>query len=166
MKNLAFVQRSQGSYWVDDGFPVRNLFSYNDIAQELSPFLKLDYAGPTQFGPTAQRRGVGPHPPPGFETVTIVYDGGVSHRDSSGGGGPFELVQLWVNLPARRKMAAPAYQPITADQIPTVPLPGAGSARLIAGECQGVQGPFVMNSREEIVQAIHDFQTGRFGPLD
>ncbi len=39
------------------------------------------------FPPTKQRRGVGEHPHRGFETVTIVYEGEVEHRDSSGGGG-------------------------------------------------------------------------------
>jgi redox-sensitive bicupin YhaK (pirin superfamily) len=105
--------------------------------------------------------------------VTIVYEGGVSHSDSSGGGGTigpgdvqwmtaasgliheeyhspefartggaFEMVQLWVNLPARDKMAAPGYQGITADQIPDVALPdGAGCARIIAGSYAGRDGP-------------------------
>src|SRR5207302_10176053 len=53
----------------------------------LSPFLLLDYAGPAEFPPSDRRRGVGDHPHRGFETVTIVYDGEVEHRDSSGGGG-------------------------------------------------------------------------------
>ncbi|MBU7573563.1 MAG: pirin family protein, partial [Hydrogenophaga sp.] len=57
-------------------------------------------------------------------------------------GGPFEMVQLWVNLPARDKMAAPGYQGITRDQIPQIDLPdGAGTARVIAGELLGTQGP-------------------------
>ena len=47
----------------------------------------LDYGGPVVFDPTTQRRGVGAHPHRGFETVTIVYDGEVTHRDSTGGGG-------------------------------------------------------------------------------
>jgi redox-sensitive bicupin YhaK (pirin superfamily) len=133
----------------------------------------LDYGGPTRFEPTTQQRGVGQHPHRGFETVTIVYDGEVSHRDSSGGGGTigpgevqwmtaasgivheeyhgerfaktggaFEMVQLWVNLPARDKMAAPGYQGITREQIPEVALPdGAGTARIIAGELLGAKGP-------------------------
>src|SRR4051812_24524015 len=87
MKKLAFIQTSQDRHWVGDGFPVRTVFSYNDIAEEMSPFLLLDYAGPAQFSPTEQKRGVGEHPHRGFETVTIVYDGEVEHRDSSGGGG-------------------------------------------------------------------------------
>jgi hypothetical protein len=57
-------------------------------------------------------------------------------------GGPFQMVQLWVNLPARDKMAPPGYQGITAAQTPTVDLPdGAGTARLIAGSLLGAQGP-------------------------
>ncbi len=87
MKKLSFIKKSNGSHWVGDGFPVRNIFSYNDIAQEMSPFLLLDYAGPAQFPPTREKKGVGEHPHRGFETVTIVYDGEVEHRDSSGGGG-------------------------------------------------------------------------------
>lgn len=57
-------------------------------------------------------------------------------------GGPFRMVQLWVNLPAKDKMAPGGYQGITAADIPTVDLPGgAGTARVIAGELLGAQGP-------------------------
>ena len=74
-------------HWVGDGFPVRSLFSYDTLGAHISPFLLLDYAGPHHFGPTKDRRGVGEHPHRGFETVTIVYDGEVEHRDSAGNGG-------------------------------------------------------------------------------
>ena len=173
MKKLAFIKRSNGSHWVGDGFPVRSIFSYSDIAEEMSPFLLMDYAGPTDFPPTGHKLGVGQHPHRGFETVTIVYEGGVSHRDSSGGGGtigpgdvqwmtagagliheeyhsreyaekggPFAMVQLWVNLPAKDKMTDPGYQGITADQIPEVVLPqDAGKARIIAGQYGEAVGP-------------------------
>lgn len=57
-------------------------------------------------------------------------------------GGTFEVVQLWVNLPARDKMAAPHYQGLTAEQIPSVPLAGdAGLVRVIAGRFGEAQGP-------------------------
>ena len=57
-------------------------------------------------------------------------------------GGPFEMVQLWVNLPARDKMTPAGYQAITRDRIPTLPLAdGAGTVRLIAGERDGQHGP-------------------------
>src|SRR5246500_787648 len=74
-------------HWVGDGFPVRSLFSYDLLGGDVSPFLLLDYAGPHHFAPTTERRGVGQHPHRGFETVTIVYDGEVEHRDSAGNGG-------------------------------------------------------------------------------
>ncbi|MDO6461852.1 pirin family protein [Granulosicoccaceae sp. 1_MG-2023] len=172
MRQVAFIKRSDGGHWVGDGFPVRTIFSYNDIAGEVSPFLLLDYAGPHHFEPTTQKRGVGAHPHRGFETVTIVYEGAVSHRDSAGGGGTigagdvqwmtagagviheefhsedfarrggdFEMVQLWVNLPAKDKMTGARYQSIADAQIPRVSLPGeAGTARLIAGEYDGTRG--------------------------
>ena len=160
-------------HWVGDGFPVRSLFSYNSLGQHISPFLLLDYAGPHYFGPTTERRGVGQHPHRGFETVTIVYDGEVEHKDSTGNGGvigpgdvqwmtaaggilheeyhspafartggPFKMVQLWVNLPAKNKMAPGGYQGITNAEIPVVELPGDfGVARVIAGDFEGTRGP-------------------------
>lgn len=286
LKQIQGVYSAPRPHWVGDGFPVRSLFSYGDHGAQLSPFLLLDYAGPAQFPPAERPRGVGVHPHRGFETVTIVYEGEVAHRDSTGAGGligpgdvqwmtaasgilheefhspgftrtggAMEMVQLWVNLPARSKMEPPGYQNILDAQIPSVALPGgAGRVRVIAGafdghkgparthtpmdvwdlrltqgktvrlplekghtaalvvlagtvlvngeavarEAQLVQfqrdgealeieansdakllflggepieepvvghGPFVMNTREEIVQAFHDFQSGRFGRM-
>lgn len=74
-------------HWVGNGFPVRSVFDYNGLGQELSPFLLLDYAPSYQFPPATERRGVAGHPHKGFETVTIAYQGELEHRDSSGGGG-------------------------------------------------------------------------------
>ena len=173
MKQVRFKRHNPRTHWVGDGFPVRSVFSYTDIAGEISPFLMMDYASPTEFPPTEQRKGVGEHPHRGFETVTLVYEGEVEHRDSAGGGGtigkdevqwmtaasglvheefhgrdyartggPFEMIQLWVNLPARLKMSAPAYQSITRDTIPSVDLAdGTGKIRVIAGDFNGVKGP-------------------------
>jgi hypothetical protein len=56
-------------------------------------------------------------------------------------GGTFEMVQLWVNLPAAQKMSAPRYQGITKEQIPSVKLGAESYARVIAGELNGVRGP-------------------------
>lgn len=86
-KNILGRYGNNRGHWVGDGFPVRSLFSYNTLGQHISPFLLLDFAGPHHFDPTTQRRGVGQHPHRGFETVTIVYDGEVEHRDSAGNGG-------------------------------------------------------------------------------
>ena len=171
MKKVESVLTSQGGHWVGDGFPVRSLFSYDREAQENSPFLLFDYAGPYNFPPALTPRGVGQHPHRGFETVTIAYEGEVAHRDSTGGGGtirpgdvqwmtaaggiiheefhspaftktggPFRMVQLWVNLPARDKMTKAGYQGIASNDIPVVTLPG-GTARIIAGELAGAKGP-------------------------
>ncbi len=87
MKKILGVYSSPKQHWVGDGFPVRTLFSYQTLGQHVSPFLMLDYAGPAEFAPASRRRGVGQHPHRGFETVTIVYQGELEHRDSTGSGG-------------------------------------------------------------------------------
>lgn len=57
-------------------------------------------------------------------------------------GGALEMVQLWVNLPAKDKMTDPGYQSILDRDIPAVALPnGAGMVRVIAGEYAGHSGP-------------------------
>jgi redox-sensitive bicupin YhaK (pirin superfamily) len=86
-KAVLGVYPSPQGHWVGDGFPVRSLFTYDDLGQHLSPFLLLDYAGPAEFAPADRPRGVGEHPHRGFETVTVVYQGEVAHRDSVGNSG-------------------------------------------------------------------------------
>lgn len=173
MKKVIGVYRNQNMHWVGDGFPVKNLFSYDRLGQAISPFLLLDYAAPYNFSPTTAQHGVGSHPHRGFETVTLAYQGEVTHKDSSGGGGTiqagdvqwmtagsgvvheefhssnfaeqgglFEMVQLWVNLPAKDKMTTPRYQAITHADIPRIELEhGAGHLRVIAGQFGELQGP-------------------------
>lgn len=65
------------------------------------------------------------------------------HEESfSKKGGPFEMVQLWVNLPAKDKLTAPKYQPITADQMSKVTLPdNGGVVNIIAGNLNENKGP-------------------------
>jgi quercetin 2,3-dioxygenase len=87
MKKVLGLYSSPRPHWVGDGFPVRSLFSYDSLGQHISPFLLLDYAGPHDFAPAQRPRGVGQHPHRGFETVTIVYQGELEHRDSTGSGG-------------------------------------------------------------------------------
>jgi hypothetical protein len=172
-KRILSVHGNPNQHWVGDGFPVRTLFSYGAEARDVSPFLLLDFAGPAIFPAGTTPRGVGAHPHRGFETVTIVYEGEVSHRDSTGqggtigpgdvqwmtaasgilheefhspaftrSGGPFRMVQLWVNLPAKHKMNQPGYQAILDAQIKSIELPGgAGRARVIAGTFDGTRGP-------------------------
>lgn len=81
------VYEPGSTHVVGDGFHVRNLFPSNEIDRDVSPFLMLDYAGPTFYPATDHPRGVGEHPHRGFETVTIVYQGRVAHRDSAGNSG-------------------------------------------------------------------------------
>ncbi|RUZ75611.1 pirin family protein [Mesorhizobium sp. M7A.F.Ca.US.006.01.1.1] len=73
--------------------------------------------------------------------------GGILHKEFHSQaftrkGGPFEMVQLWVNLPAKDKNIAPSYQTLLDRDIPSVELPnGAGKLRVIAGEYEGKHGP-------------------------
>jgi quercetin 2,3-dioxygenase len=87
MKQVERVERTAEAHWVGDGFPVQTLFSYQPRADANDPFLLLDYAAPREFAPAAKPRGVGAHPHRGFETVTIVLQGEVEHRDSAGNHG-------------------------------------------------------------------------------
>ena len=249
----------------------------------LDPFLFLNHHGPQVY--PAGNRGLpfGPHPHRGFETVTFILEGELSHLDSGGhesviraggvqwmtagsglvhaelspesfkrNGGSLEILQLWINLPARLKMTKPAYVGLEAGDVPSVAFEGGTLAlvserwdsiegpispladirlmlvRLRAGGASDIpvaagrtiflysvtgkaevggtpvpehhlaelgadgdgvsiraatetlilfghgapfgepivsHGPFVMNSREEIVEAVQDYQAGRFGGL-
>jgi quercetin 2,3-dioxygenase len=62
-------------------------------------------------------------------------------QESNREGGPFQMVQLWVNLPAKDKMTAPKYQAITNGEMGRVGLPLGGEVEIIAGEFDGVKGP-------------------------
>lgn len=171
-KTVKRIIQNIPQHWVGDGFPVRSLFSYSG-GNQFDPFLLLDYAGPYEFEPANHKRGVDVHPHKGFETVTILYEGELAHRDSSGGsgelgpgdvqwmtaasgivheefhserftkqGGMLEMVQLWVNLPAKDKSSPPKYQDLRKDSFPRMPLPNnAGEVRVIAGELNHAKGP-------------------------
>ena len=162
-------------HMVGDGFRVSNYIpGPQNFAHETSPFLVLDYNAPWQTPAGGiHRRGVGAHPHRGFETVTIVYEGELEHRDSSGAGGKIgagdvqwmtaasgviheefqtdqftknggtqHMAQIWVNLPAKYKMSAPKYQSVTKDNIGVYPVDKNGSiTRVIAGNFKGIQGP-------------------------
>lgn len=173
MKEVLGIYHPGSTHMVGDGFPVRNLFPSNDLDRVVDPFLMLDYAGPRHFAGTDHPRGVGEHPHRGFETVTIMYEGAVAHRDSAGNagvigpgdvqwmtaasgvvheelhearwakqGGTFRAIQLWVNLPQRDKMSPPTYQTLLNADIPSVALDGgAATVRVVAGTFQGHNGP-------------------------
>lgn len=170
-RTIQRITQGTGHHWVGDGFHVNSMFSYHNDSG-ISPFLLLDYAGPTDFPPSNNPRGIDQHPHRGFETVTIVYSGEVEHRDTAGNkgkigpgdvqwmtaasgvlheekhstdftkkGGTLEMVQLWVNLPAKDKMSAPRYQELLKKTIPIVKLSNnQGQVRVIAGQLGGVNG--------------------------
>jgi len=172
MRKILGTYSAPRAHWVGDGFHVRSMISPQMHGEHLSPFIMLDYAAPKSYAPTTARRGVGQHPHKGFETVTIVYDGVLEHRDSTGAGGTIgpgdvqwmtaangilheefhskafaksggnmEMVQLWVNLPAKDKGAKPGYQTLLDKDIASVELPrGAGRVRVIAGDFDGHKG--------------------------
>jgi redox-sensitive bicupin YhaK (pirin superfamily) len=87
MKKVVSIERKPSAHWVGDGFPVRTVFSFDTLGYRISPFLLLDYAGPAEFVPANHPRGVDEHPHRGFETVTVVYQGELEHRDSAGNHG-------------------------------------------------------------------------------
>ncbi len=171
-KKVEAVLASPATHWVGDGFPVSSVFSPQTVQNHLSPYILFDYAGPAEFKPANAPRGVDSHPHRGFETVTVVFQGELEHRDTAGNsgsigpgdvqwmtaasgvlheekhskkftreGGTLEMAQLWVNLPARSKMAAPGYQTLLNEEIPSIDLPArAGTARVIAGDFASTKG--------------------------
>lgn len=173
MKTLAFIHSESTRSAVGDFAPVVSVFSHYELGNTVSPFLLLDHLGPGVLKPTHLRKGVTEHPHRGFETVTIVFDGELEHRDSSGGGGfiaagdvqwmtaasgvlheevfspdfskqggTFEMLQLWVNLPAKDKLNPARYQSLKSEQIPKITAINSLSyVRIIAGEYDGKNGP-------------------------
>ena len=102
----------------------------------------IAYQGGVEHGDSAGNHGIiGPG-----DVQWMTAASGIVHEEwiESGltqRGGTVEMAQLWVNLPARDKMAPPAYQDIRSAQIPVLPLGARSSLRVIAGEYSGARGP-------------------------
>lgn len=80
-------------------------------------------------------------------------------------GGELEIIQLWINLPAAKKMMEPAYQEIHREDIPTVKiLNGSGELRLVAGELGGARGPATTQS--PVMAAMGHIASGASGELE
>lgn len=136
------------------------------LQKRLDPFLMLDAFGSDD--PDDYIAGFPDHPHRGFETVTVMLDGRMRHKDSRGnsgliGGGGIQWMtagrgivhsempeqerglmsgfQLWVNLPRAEKMAEPFYQDVKPDKVPRVSLDGKGEARVVSGDLFGARGP-------------------------
>ena len=137
----------------------------NDDDSTLDPFLLLDHFG--SENPEDYIKGFPWHPHRGMETVTYMWTGEVEHGDSMGNKGVIKSgdvqwmtagsgiihqempqkydglmqgFQLWVNLPAKKKMTDPKYRGITKDQIPTIEKDGQ-TIKVIAGKIEGIEGP-------------------------
>jgi redox-sensitive bicupin YhaK (pirin superfamily) len=246
----------------------------NAKREQIDPFLFLNHHGPQVYPSNNRGLPFGPHPHRGFETVTFILDGSLTHADTGGhesvinaggvqwmtagrglehselspeefmrDGGPLEILQLWVNLPSRLKLTDPRYIGKQRDEIPMRTLnDGRATIQLISGDGGAIEsltgivmttidlkkgaritldaphgrnvffyivrgtlnvgramelvefnddggtieieamsdafvlfghgqpinepivsyGPFVMNTREEIVQAVNDYQRGLF----
>ena len=134
-----------------------------DSISDYDPILMLDSFDSTN--PEDYTKGFPLHPHRGIETISYVYRGQMTHRDSLGnedtiGDGEVQWmtagsgimheerlpaserllgVQLWLNLPAKDKMIAPAYNSIKRNQIQEIPLE-KGKLRLLAGEYKEYKG--------------------------
>jgi redox-sensitive bicupin YhaK (pirin superfamily) len=167
------VRRLHPSYRDDIGDLVTRRAIPGPAIEHLDPFLFLNHHGPQVYPPHNAGLPFGPHPHRGFETVTFILEGELSHLDSGGhesiihpggiqwmtagsglvhaelspesfrrAGGALEILQLWINLPARLKMVTPAYRGLEAADIPKVELPdGAGRLHLISQDWDEARAP-------------------------
>jgi len=158
-----------------------------DLQRRLDPFLLLDAF--RSDDPGDYLAGFPDHPYRGFETVTCMIAGRMRHRDSAGNegllgpgavqwmsagsgvihsempeqvAGRMEGFQLWVNLPAKRKLSAPAYRDIPAEQIPEFTDAGGVRVRVIAGRSHDVQGPILRPDTEPLLLDVHLPAAARF----
>ena len=171
MKRIATIHRQGEAHWVGDGFPVHTVFHYQDqpgltpflLLDHAGPIdfapsarqrgvgwhphrgfetVTVVYDGEVEHEDTAGNGGrIGPG-----DVQWMTAGAGLLHKELHSEsfaqrGGRFEVLQLWVNLPAKLKMTPPRYQELAAASIPVVQLADAGTARVIAGAFRGVRGP-------------------------
>jgi redox-sensitive bicupin YhaK (pirin superfamily) len=157
-----------------DLMPARRAFGPVESGP-FDPFLALTHFGPREFKET--NWGFGPHPHRGFETITYMLEGGIAHRDSTGGhavlgpgdvqwmtagagivhaeeppaallrnGGIVHGFQIWLNLPAALKNAPPGFSVLLGAEIPrAAPAPGV-TVRVIGGRCGDAESPVRLHS--------------------
>ena len=157
------------------------------LQRRLDPFLMLDAFGTDN--PDDYIGGFPDHPHRGFETVTYMIAGRMRHRDSAGhegllqnGGvqwmtagrgvihselpeqeaGRMEGFQLWLNLPARDKMAAPWYRDIQSADIPEFSTDAGVTVRVIAGSSHGVAGAVQREATQPLYLDLHLPDGARF----
>ena len=169
------------------GFVVRRPFPTVSL-DHIDPFLLLDEMGPVEYGPgeavgapehphrgfetvtyllhgAMEHRdssgGVGTITPGGVQWMTA--GSGVVHSELPPAsmlklGGKMHGFQLWVNLPAAKKMIAPRYQGFDAEEIVAHPLANGGVMKVVAGEVAGVQGK--VNTTSPVTYAHIEFAAG------
>ena len=154
-----------------EGFPVRRAFAGVPL-EALDPFIHMDQMGAVDYGPGEPRgtdwhphRGFetvtymldgtfqhqDSHGGGGVitdgATQWMTAGGGILHIETPPGelvrsGGLFHGLQLWVNLPARDKLAPPRYQSLEGEQAALVASADGGAlVRIIAGDVAGHTGP-------------------------
>jgi redox-sensitive bicupin YhaK (pirin superfamily) len=146
------------------GVRLKRVFGYYEVPA-MDPFLLLDHFG--SDNPDDYVKGFPWHPHRGIETVTYMWDGEVEHGDSIGNSGVtksgdvqwmtagsgiihqemprrydglMQGFQLWVNLPAKKKMTAPKYRGIEKQEVPTIQKNGL-KIKVLAGKIDGKEGP-------------------------
>jgi redox-sensitive bicupin YhaK (pirin superfamily) len=154
----------------------------HSLLERLDPFVLLDEIHSSV--PADYERGFPSHPHRGFETVSVMLDGRMRHRDSRGnsglitGGGAQWMTagsgivhsempeedpalgtelwgfQLWVNLPRAEKMRTPEYQDLGPERLAEVELDHGGRLRVIAGELLGARGPVAARPTEPVLATL------------
>jgi len=146
------------------GVRLKRVFGYFEVPA-LDPFLLLDHFG--SDNPNDYVKGFPWHPHRGIETVTYMWAGEVEHGDSIGNSGVIKSgdvqwmtagsgilhqempkrfdgfmqgFQLWVNLPAKKKMIHPKYRGIEKQELPMIQKIGM-TIKVLAGKIEGIEGP-------------------------
>ncbi|HTF80191.1 MAG TPA: pirin family protein [Cytophagales bacterium] len=157
--------------------PISDLETHSPLPspelKQVDPFIFLNHHGPQVYPASNNGLPFGPHPHRGMETVTIIVEGDIMHKDSVGhvsvieaggvqwmtagkglihaevssdtfksAGGALEILQLWLNLPAKYKMVEPFYKGLQKDEIPSIEIKDGVKLQLISGEWEGRQGAF------------------------
>lgn len=137
---------------IGNGFNVRRILPYR-LRRMLGPFIFMDHAGPVRM-PMNQLASMDvlPHPHIGLSTVSYLFDGQVTHRDSLGvqqvirpSSSSLEMIQTWVALPENVEESTPTFDNYQPHELPIVTDTGLW-LRLIAGEAFGLTNEVKTNS--------------------
>lgn len=179
-----------GDIFLDQPLPYAGL-------DQIDPFLLIHHWNNKLEGGQHQNEvGVGPHPHRGFSPVTLIFKGGVHHRDSRGhnsivnaggtqwmnsgrgivhserpradiaqNGGDFEIIQFWVNNPAKHKMDQPVYYPLQEEETPFfVTADDKSRVYVVSGTINGVEGK--LNGHSPLLILRMDIGAGSEFTLD